>query len=91
MLFSLGGALVLLALALAGGTNAAKVLMPLTIVGSKALMAFIFHIVVIFLVLRFLWQGEGMYTYPQALGVGGLLILGAAWWIGLTRWMARYR
>ncbi|MDQ7729095.1 acyltransferase family protein [Halomonas sp. SpR8] len=91
MLFSLGGALVLLAAALAGGTNAAKALMPLTIVGSNALMAFIFHILMIFLVLRFLWEGEGMYTYPQALGVGGLLILGAAAWIWLTRWIAQHR
>ena len=44
-----------------------------TMVGSDALKAFIFHIVMIFLVLRFLWEGEGMYSYPQALGVGGLL------------------
>ncbi|MDQ7732064.1 heparan-alpha-glucosaminide N-acetyltransferase domain-containing protein [Halomonas sp. SpR1] len=91
MLFSLGGALVLLAAALAGGAKAAKALMPLTLVGSNALMAFIFHIVMIFLVLRFLWEGEGMYTYPQALGVGGLLILGAAAWIWLTRWIAQHR
>ncbi|MBT2772419.1 DUF1624 domain-containing protein [Halomonas sp. ISL-60] len=91
MLFSLGGALVLLAAALAGGAKASKALMPLTMVGSNALMAFIFHIVMIFLVLRFLWEGEGMYTYPQALGVGGLLILGAAAWIWLTRWIAQHR
>lgn len=91
MLFSLGGALVLFALALAGGTKAAKVLKPLTLVGSDALKAFIFHIVMIFLVLRFLLEGEGMYSYPQALGVGGLLILGTAVWIWLTHWMARHR
>lgn len=91
MLFSLGGALVLLALALAGGAKAAKALVPLTIVGSDALKAFIFHIVMIFLVLRFLLEGEGMYTYPQALGIGGLLIVGAAAWIWLTRWMAAHR
>lgn len=91
MLFSLGGALVLLALALAGGAKAAKALMPLTIVGSDALKAFIFHIVMIFLVLRFLWESEGVYSYPQALGIGGLLILGAAAWIWLTRWMAAHR
>ncbi|MEA2119668.1 heparan-alpha-glucosaminide N-acetyltransferase domain-containing protein [Halovibrio sp. HP20-50] len=90
MLFSLGGALVLLALALAGGAKAAKALLPLTIVGSDALKAFIFHIVVIFLMLRFLWKGQGAYSYPQALGVGGLLILGAAAWIWLTRWMAKH-
>ncbi|WP_447044434.1 heparan-alpha-glucosaminide N-acetyltransferase domain-containing protein [Vreelandella sp. H-I2] len=91
MLFSLGGALVLLALALAGGAKAAKALVPLTIVGSDALKAFIFHIVMIFLVLRFLLEGEGMYTYPQSLGIGGLLIVGAAAWIWLTRWVNNYR
>ncbi|MBP5980030.1 MAG: OpgC domain-containing protein [Halomonas sp.] len=90
-LFSLGGAFVLLALALAGGAMAAKALLPLTVVGSDALKAFIFHIVMIFLVLRFLLQGEGAYTYPQALGIGGLLILGAAAWIWLTRWIAAHR
>ncbi|MBE0465336.1 MAG: heparan-alpha-glucosaminide N-acetyltransferase domain-containing protein [Halomonadaceae bacterium] len=90
-LFSLGGALVLLALALAGGAIAAKALLPLTVVGSDALKAFIFHIVMIFLVLRFLLQDEGMYTYPQALGIGGVLILGAAAWIWLTRWIAAHR
>lgn len=91
MLFSLGGALMLLALALAGGAKAAKALMPLTIVGSDALKAFIFHIVLIFLVLRFLLEGEGMYSYPQALGIGGLLIVGAAAWIWLTRWVNNHR
>ncbi|WP_083007181.1 heparan-alpha-glucosaminide N-acetyltransferase domain-containing protein [Halomonas sp. GT] len=91
MLFSVGGALVLLGFALAGGAAAAKVLLPITLVGSDALKAFIFHIVMIFLVLRFLLEGEGAYSYPQALGVGGLLILGAALWIWLTRWMAAHR
>lgn len=90
-LLSLGGALILLALALAGGAVAAKALLPLTVVGSDALKAFIFHIVMIFLVLRFLLQGEGLYTYPQALGIGGVLILGAAAWIWLARWMAAHR
>ncbi|RUR54701.1 heparan-alpha-glucosaminide N-acetyltransferase domain-containing protein [Vreelandella populi] len=91
MLFSVGGALVLLGLALAGGALAAKTLLPLTVVGSDALKAFIFHIVMIFLVLRFLLQSEGMYSYPQALGIGGVLIIGAAVWIWLTRWIARHR
>lgn len=91
MLFSIGGALVLLGLVLAGGAVAAKVLLPLTVVGTNALKAFIFHIMMIFLVLRFLLQNEGTYTYPQALGVSGLLILGAAVWIWVTRWMAKHR
>ncbi|WP_447895096.1 acyltransferase family protein [Vreelandella sp. GE22] len=91
MLFSVGGALVVLGLALAGGAAAAKALLPLTIVGSDALKAFIFHIVLIFLVLRFLLELNGTYTYTQALGVGGLLILGAALWIWVTRWIAAHR
>lgn len=91
MLFSVGGALILLGLALAGGALAAKALLPLTVVGSDALKAFIFHIVMIFLVLRFLLEKEGTYTYPQALGIGGLLILGAAAWIWVTRWIAKHR
>ncbi|XUO86547.1 heparan-alpha-glucosaminide N-acetyltransferase domain-containing protein [Halomonas sp. KM072] len=91
MLFSVGGALVLLGLALAGGAMAAKVLLPLTVVGSDALKAFIFHIVMIFLVLRFLLGAENVLSYPQVLGVGGLLILGAALWIGLTRWVVRHK
>ncbi|MFN2410805.1 MAG: acyltransferase family protein [Halomonas sp.] len=91
MLFSLGGALVIFSLTLAGGAKAAIALKPLTLVGSDALKAFIFHIVMIFLVLRFLLESEGAYSYPQALGVGGLLILGTAAWIWLTRWMSTHR
>ncbi|MCP1315195.1 MULTISPECIES: acyltransferase family protein [unclassified Halomonas] len=91
MLFSVGGAFVLLGLALAGGATAAKALLPLTLVGSDALKAFIFHIVMIFLVLRFLLERNGVYTYAETLGVGVLLILGAALWIWLTRWIAARR
>ncbi|QJQ96977.1 DUF1624 domain-containing protein [Halomonas sp. PA5] len=87
MLFSVGGALVILALALLGGERLARWLRPITIVGSDALKAFIFHIVVIFLILRFLlgyWQA---FSYPQVLGIGGLLILATAAWIKLTAWI----
>ncbi|WNL38515.1 heparan-alpha-glucosaminide N-acetyltransferase domain-containing protein [Halomonas sp. PAMB 3232] len=91
MLFSVGGAFIILGLALAGGRTAARALLPLTLVGSDALKAFIFHIVMIFLVLRFLLGLNDTITYPQALGAGGLLILGAALWIWLTRWMAAHR
>ena len=91
MLFSVGGALILLALALAGGAAAAKALLPLTVVGSDALKAFIFDIVMIFLVLRFLLQGEGMYTYTTGVWrLRGVLILGAAVWISVTRWIAAH-
>ncbi|WP_346795892.1 OpgC domain-containing protein [Halomonas sp. Bachu 37] len=87
MLFSMGGALVLLALALAGGSPLARALKPITLVGTDALKAFIFHIVLIFLVLRFVFASWQAFSYPQVLGVSALLIVGAAGWIAATRWM----
>ncbi|PMR82884.1 hypothetical protein C1H70_00615 [Halomonas urumqiensis] len=86
MLFSLGGALIILALCLLGGGRAARLLKPLTLIGSDALSAFIFHIVVIFLILRLLLESWQVYSYPQVLGIGGLLILATAGWIALLRW-----
>ncbi|TFH87414.1 DUF1624 domain-containing protein [Billgrantia azerbaijanica] len=91
MLFSLGGALVILALCLLGGGRAAVALRPLTVVGSDALMAFIFHIVAIFLVLRFLLGAWQVYTYPQVLGIALALILATAGWIALVRWIREHK
>ncbi|QTF90859.1 OpgC domain-containing protein [Halomonas sp. BM-2019] len=91
MLFSLGGALVILALCLQGGAAAARWLKPLTLIGGDALKAFIFHIVVIFGVFRYLLEAWQVYTYPQVLGIGVALVLGAAGWIALTRWFREAR
>lgn len=85
MLFSLGGALVILALCLHGGKRAAAWLRPLTLIGSDPLRAFIFHIVVIFLIFRFLLEAWQVYSYPQVLGIGVLLVLATAGWITLIR------
>jgi len=66
-LFSVGGALGLLALCIAGGNLLARVLRPIAIVGSDALLAFIVHIGVIFLLLR---NTLGLYqavSYERAL------------------------
>ncbi|SFU74357.1 heparan-alpha-glucosaminide N-acetyltransferase domain-containing protein [Halomonas korlensis] len=87
MLFSLGGALVILALCLFGDAQAAARLKPIVVIGSDALKAFIFHIVVIFGLLRWLLKGWQVYSYPQVLGAGILLIPATALWIGLTRWI----
>ncbi|SDI80788.1 acyltransferase family protein [Billgrantia gudaonensis] len=87
VLFSLGGALAILALCLAGGERAARALRPLAVIGSDALMAFIFHIVAIFLVLRFLLGAWQAYSYPQVLGIALALILGSAGWIAMVGWM----
>ncbi|PMR75174.1 acyltransferase family protein [Billgrantia endophytica] len=87
MLFSVGGALVILALCLLGGERAAAWLRPVTTIGSDALKAFIFHIVVIFLVFRFLLDAWQAYTYPQVLGIGLAIILATAGWIAMIRWI----
>lgn len=86
MLFSVGGALVIMALCLLGGRRAVQWLKPLVLIGSDALRAFIFHIVAIFLVLRLLLDAWQVYSYPQVLGVGLALILLTAGWITLMRW-----
>jgi hypothetical protein len=79
-LFSVGGALGLLALCIAGGNLLARVLRPVAIVGSDALMAFIVHIGVIFVLLR---NTLGLYqsvSYERALWLSlGLVALTAAW------------
>lgn len=91
MLFSLGGALVVLALCLQGGATAARWLKPITLIGSDALKAFIFHIVVIFGVFRYLLEAWRVYAYPQVLAIGVALVLATAGWIALTRWFTERR
>ncbi|MGM0952983.1 MAG: heparan-alpha-glucosaminide N-acetyltransferase domain-containing protein [Pseudomonadota bacterium] len=89
MLFSKGGALALLAIAIAGGELMARLLAPITIIGSDARMAFIVHISVIFVVFRYLlgyWQSVD-YHFALLLTIG--LIFGTALWIKLTAWIRR--
>jgi hypothetical protein len=88
-LFSVGGALCLLALCIAGGSLLARVLRPIAIVGSDALMAFIVHIGVIFIVLR---NTLGLYQavpYERALWWSLGLVALTALWIWLWQAMQR--
>ncbi|WP_189464702.1 heparan-alpha-glucosaminide N-acetyltransferase domain-containing protein [Litchfieldella qijiaojingensis] len=87
MLFSVGGALVILALALLGGERLASWLRPITLVGTDALKAFIFHIVAIFLVMRYLFEMWQVFSYPQVLGISLALIVVTGLWIRLTTWI----
>lgn len=89
MLFSLGGALGLLALAIAGGELLARVLRPVTLIGSDALMAFIFHLAVIFILFRDVmgYLHTVPYTFALALSIG--LILATAAWIWLLQRIQR--
>ncbi|MGM0691859.1 MAG: heparan-alpha-glucosaminide N-acetyltransferase domain-containing protein [Pseudomonadota bacterium] len=87
MLFSLGGALLILALCVAGGARAAAWLRPISVVGSDALAAFIFHIVVLFGIFRLLLEAWQVFSYPLVLGIGLALVPATAAWITLTRWI----
>lgn len=83
MCFSVGGALLLLGLALAGGQGLARRLSLVTVIGSDALQAFIFHITVIFLLLR-TWLGYlHTVSYAVALALTVALTFATAGWIRL--------
>lgn len=87
MLYSMGGALLLLALALFGGARLASALRPVTVIGSDALQAFIFHIIVIFVFFRLLFGWFHAVDYGFALTMSLLLVGATAAWIGLLRWI----
>ena len=87
MMFSMAGALASLGLAIAGGSPLAHVLRPVTVIGSDAKAAFIFHIVVIFVVFRYLLGYWHSISYDYALTLTLGLIIGTALWIKLTTWI----
>ena len=91
MLFSVGGALGLLGLAVLGGNAMARVLAPMTVIGGNALQAFIFHIVVVFVVFRYLLGYVDNTTYSHALTLTLGLIAATAAWIVLIDWVRRRR
>lgn len=87
MLFSLGGAMGILALALWGGERLAKALRPITLIGSDSLRAFVFHIFVIFVIYRYLLGFWHDITYQHALIFTLCLILATALWIKINVWI----
>ncbi|WP_431472823.1 hypothetical protein ACOPJQ_03535 [Luteimonas dalianensis] len=89
MLYSVGGALALLGLAIAGGELLARWLRPLTLIGSDALMAFAFHIVVIFVLLRDVLGYYQTVSYEYALLLALLLIPATAVFIWLLQAIQR--
>lgn len=81
MLFSVGGALLLFGLCVLGGNLLASAMRPLAVIGTDALLAFIVHITVIFLVFRS-WLGLlDAVTYMQALLLALALIAFTSLWI----------
>ena len=89
MLYSVGGALALLGLAIAGGEMLARWLRPVTVIGSDALMAFAFHIVVIFVLFRDVLGYQQDVSYEHALLLALLLIPAPALFIWLLQKVQR--
>lgn len=89
MLFSMGGAFVILGLAILGGERLAALLRPVTVIGSAALQAFIFHIVVIFVGFRYLLGYFHNIPYSQALTLTLCVLAATPIWIVATRWIQR--
>lgn len=89
MLYSVGGALALLGLAIAGGEALARWLRPITVIGSDALMAFVFHIVVIFVLFRDVLGYHQDVSYGHALLLALLLIPATALFVWLLQWVQR--
>jgi hypothetical protein len=87
MLFSLSGAFAILALAIIGGERPAHFLRPVTTIGSDASQAFIFHIFVIFVLMRFLWGYWRNIAYEHALVFAICLVFATAAWIKIQSWI----
>lgn len=81
MSFSLGGALLLLGLALAGGNAMARLLGPVTLIGTNALQAFVFHIIVIFVLYRGALGWLHAVSYSHALLATLALMAASAGWV----------
>jgi len=89
MLFSLGGAFLILSLAFFGGRSLAAALRPITIIGKDALQAFICHIFVIFVFYRYLFDYWHNVTYTKALWLTAIVILLTALWIKALEWIKK--
>lgn len=89
MLFSLGGAFLILAFSFSGGKVLARLLSPITTIGKDALRAFIFHIFVIFVFYRYLFDYWQKISYEKALVLTGVVILLTAIWIRFLEWIKK--
>lgn len=83
MLFSLSGAFLILSFCVAGGRDLAKTLRPVTWIGRDAMGAFIAHVVILFVVYRYLFDLWLKVSYMQALGLALLMIAVTAVWLRL--------
>ena len=86
ILFSLAGALAILAFSVFVGARAKRFFAPVILIGQDPLGAFVFHITAIFIFFRLAFGLWLKLSYPEALGLSILLIFMTAAWIKLKRW-----
>ncbi len=89
MSFSLGGAFLLLGLAISGGNLLAQRLSLFTRLGRDSMSAFIFHVGVIFVFYRYLFDYFQKVPYGKALILGIALIVLTSFWIRVKNWATR--
>lgn len=90
ILFSLSGALAIIALTLLMGEKAARCLSPLVLIGKHTLSAFTFHLTVLFIFYRLAFNLWLKVSYLEALGLSILLIIMTAIWLKLKTWEKKY-
>lgn len=89
ILFSVGGAMIVLGVTLASGKLLNLAFAPVRLIGSNALQAFIFHITVLFVGYRYLLGFWNRVSYTHALVLTAILILGTALWIKVFHWFRK--
>lgn len=87
MLFSLGGAFLILGLVFLGGKSLSSVLGFIQTIGKNSLQAFVFHIGVLFVFYRFLFDYFHKVEYSFALFLSFLLIFLTYVWLKITKWV----
>ncbi len=86
ILFSTGGAFTIAGLGLAGGSILSRIFYPITLIGRYSLEVFVFHIMVIFIIYRYLLNYYHNIDYSMALNLTALLIAMSVLWAGIIKW-----
>lgn len=90
VLFSISGALGILAFTFLIGEKGARWLSPFTLIGKNTLSAFIFHLTVLFIFYRLLFDLWLKVSYTEALVLSILLIIMTAIWLQLKNGEKKY-
>lgn len=90
ILFSLAGALGVMAIIFLIGEKSAKWLSPIILIGQNTLSAFNFHIIILFIFYRLAFDLWLKVSYAEALGLSILLIIMTAIWLKLKNWDKNY-